>query len=165
MKVCSRYFSGTKGIYAKAIPEYKTSNKLEKLIRDSGPPFGTGWFENKLHISLMCSDVAPEHLNLQFPTVPIQTNLVKADYWEGANGKGFAIFHIHGKPFHNLHTSLQNVGAVHKYGKYIPHITAGLEIGPSTEELHIWLHRINSMLLYHRYPLYFNRIKIRDNVI
>ena len=161
MRVCTRHYSGTRGLYVKAIPDYKTVDYLKKILRASEPPFSVD--EQNFHATVICSDLIPKSIYVTYPRIDISTKLVKAEHWFGQNGKGFAILRLRARPFLWLHRMYEKLGAYHIYkGGYIPHVTAGMEVGCCTEEINAWLFRINSAIHLHNPTVVFNRIRVRD---
>lgn len=159
MRICIKNYTGQRGIYAKLIPDYKTLDKLEKTLRQSDPPFALGWFAHRLHTTVICSDSSPQSVYIQFPRQNIVTRIVRAEYWSGHNGGGFVVFRIRSKQVLGMHRAYSALGAIHKYGHFDAHMTAGIEVGKFTPALDQWVSRVTPRLTV---PVVFSRLVIRD---
>lgn len=160
MKICTRYYTGTHGLYVKAIPDYKTVERLKLLVSQSDPPCS---IEHQFHATVVSSDVTPRSIYITYPGSDIFTRLLKAEYWTGFNGRGFVVLRLRAKPFNSFHRMYLYLGAEHKYpGGYIPHVTAGMSVGGKTEEISRWLVRLNSSIHLFDPPVVFNRMRVRD---
>lgn len=163
MRIILNNYSGSSGLYAKAIPDYKSSKKLEQFIYKYRPPFAINWLPNKTHVSVMCSDVAVPKYQIYGMQLPdIETRILHAEYWTGVNGKGFVVFRVWGRPFCKLHCAFVSAGAKHRYPDYVPHVTVGLEVGPLNQDICTWIRLINAELASANTLIVFNRVGVMD---
>ena len=107
----------------------------------------------------------PSTVFLKFPKKPICVYLHAAEYWNGGNGKGFAVFIV--KPtaqITHIHNLFVAKGAKHRYKEFHPHISIGMEVGSLTHEIEEWLQRTNDAIKSFNTALYFSRIRIQNLV-
>lgn len=163
MKVCDTYYTGSKGVYAKAIPSYRSSHVLEEIIYHTNPPFDTHGVPYNSHVTLMCSNDLPRTVKLNYPKESIVSRITKIEHWCN-NHVGYAVALLDStQTLMHIHRLFQQVGAVHKYGSYIPHLTLGMDIGPPTPLLRNWINRVNVYLRQTSQIIVLNRLLIRDN--
>lgn len=161
MRIHTSHYSGTRGLYVKAIPDFHSVSRLQNLVEQTNPPFEVD--QQNFHATIICSDVIPRSIYIFYPRKDLITRLVKAEYWVGQNGKGFAVLRLNSRTFNAFQRQYEGLGAVHKYkGGYIPHVTAGMEIGVHGNDIASWLFRMNSAIHFFNPLLVFNRIRVRD---
>lgn len=162
MRVCTKQYTGTKGVYAHFTPDRYTAHLLTGIVWSTHPPFPTYSVPYTSHVTAMCSDSMLTTIKMPFPKKAIYTGIEKVDYWKQPDGKGIAVFVMDSPLFQHVHSLLTQRGAVHRYNNFIPHVTIALNLEIPEHKVKQWVARSNLYLNHEKHTLTFNRLKIRD---
>jgi hypothetical protein len=161
MRICTKHYTGTKGVYAHFTPDYRTTHLLTGLVWYTHPPFATHSVPYTSHVTAVCSDNALRTLRIPYPKAPVFTKIARVEYWK-QNGKGIAVFILDSPIFKHVHSLFLQRGAKHRYPDYVPHVTIALNLDVPDEKMHQWAHHSTQYVHREKHVLAFNRLKVRD---
>lgn len=162
MRICTKKYTGTKGVYAHLIPDRPTVFTLESLVRRTNLPFvGHSSILNP-HVSIICSDRIPNSLRIPFPSKPIDVKVLKAAVWTD-EGKAVVLLEVESPKLNHLHSLFLQKGAVHTYSVFLPHLTLAT-FAECTSSIRNWLGIANEVIKQYRPKLVFDTLRIQDSV-
>lgn len=126
----SAKYDGTNGLYMCAIPREDMLKSIHKICVDLGIENREDLKPEKFHVTVMYSKASPnvEWTHETFDILPSHLLMPVAvisglDVFNGHDGKFYLVATLESHELNHLHNIFTNVGAVHSYPKYNPHIT------------------------------------------
>lgn len=119
-------YTGTDGLYM----QYKVHPASYKMLQDAAAMLGLEVDVQKLHVTVMYSNVAlePEQIEnslVRFVPASMEVRVAGITSWVGHNDDTYVVMCVQHEVLHDTHEALSNHGAQPTIAPFRPHITLG----------------------------------------
>ncbi len=155
----SSKYTGTQGVYAKAVPAMNSNfKKLCHILENDS----LNEIYEDPHVTLVYSK---KRLERSLPK-DIKLNTVAkckhVTHWDGHDNAGYVVIELECTAFDKLNILFRNLGAKHSFDEYKAHMTIMKDCGPLTKKLQNYIDKVNSVLSSKWYVLNFKDIYVED---